>query len=166
MDHRRQLRPEAESLEARSLLVGFYDGPAPAPVTVEVGGVAQGVAMVAAARAHGAGAGVTIAAGGVLSSVGFATVSGSLHATGKVERGTLEVQSSRVHLTLFLVGPVVNPSSPAPETFAFTAQGQGPGSGLESYSILQASGTVTLGFAPKGGHTAVALDFGPSSRGA
>ena len=163
MANHRKARPVLERLESRELLIGFYEGPAKATLMVHLKGEAQGVATFGAPKAHSAVPSVTIGASGSLTYVGAARVSGTLSARGGVERGTLQIGPARGGLTLTLVGPVPNFSSPSPARFSFSARGQVPGSAVgfqtASYANEQGNGRVDISFASVNGREKVTLVF-------
>ncbi len=161
MRARRRRVLDSEALEARALLVGFFDGPSPLPVQVYLNGTIAGSAVV---RSAAGGTSYNVSASGMLASFGRTSITGTVRVAGGVERGTLTLKSARSNLTLHFSGPV--PSGPLPASSAFTFQiieGTGPPPPNTTFSFVreQGVGMVQTVFAPgpKPGRVAVAFVF-------
>jgi hypothetical protein len=137
---------EWEALEARALLIGFYEGPSPVPLQVYLRGTGQGSATVHS----GAGTTYHVSAAGKLAPFGRTSITGTVRVVGDVEQGTLTLNSARSNLTLHFSGAV--PAGPAPATVPFVfqiAEGKDvPPDTTFSFIREQGAGTVQALFSP------------------
>jgi hypothetical protein len=150
-----------ESLEARALLIGFYDGPSPIPLQVYLNGTIAGSAVV---RSAAGGTSYNVSASGKLASLGRMSVTGTVRVVGGVEHGTLSLKSSRNNLTLNFSGPV--PSGPLPTSGTFTFQiieGTGPPPPGTTFTYVREQGVgmiqTVIAPGPKPGRAAIAFVF-------
>ena len=146
--------PEGEPLEARALLIGFYEGPAPYPIQVSLVGFAKGHALVQ--RSPGS---YSISAAGRISPLGLTSISGALRRIGGVEQGTLTLNSATSRATIRLSGPAT-----APLSFAISDGRAVDPNTTFAYVREQGAGTVEVTISPglKPGRLALELAFSRS----
>jgi hypothetical protein len=165
MTGRRAQAPALEPLEARALLVGFYDGPSPIPVQFNLSGTVVGTAVVrpaAVARAET----IAIATSGRIAPLGPTKITGSLRIGGGVARGSLVLDSRLSTLPLEIAGAAPVTSAPLAATLPFRFHGRGavPGTLFSSQQEL-GSGTISLRLAAGSRRVALVLVLQPSSNG-
>jgi hypothetical protein len=131
-----------EALEARALLVGFYEGPSPVPLLVNLGGTIVGSAVV---RSVAGGTNYNVSAAGRTTPFGRTSITGTVRVVGGEERGTLTLNSARSNLTLTFAGAV--PSGPLPTSGSFTFQiteGKGAPPPNTTFSFVREQGAGTV----------------------
>jgi hypothetical protein len=160
METRRRRLLEWEVLEARALLVGFFEGPYPIPLQISLNGIISGSAGVRSA----AGTTYNVSGSGKITPLGGTTITGTVRIVGDVERGTLTLKSARSNLTLQFSGTV--PSGPLPTSGSFTFQiteGKGPPPPNTTFSFVREQGAgkiqtlITAG--PKPGRDSITFVF-------
>ncbi len=151
MDHRnhRERRPDIEPLETRALLVGFYDGPAPLPVYLNLHGTLGGTSVVQLAAGHRPEV-LRLNGSGRISPLGKTSVSGTLNVTGHFEQGTLVLNASRSRLVVHVAG--VSPlagTAAGSSTLAFNFSGRGAASNPNfAYQSELGGGSARFTLAP------------------